>query len=509
MKQPSDFINDSHTKASRLLITVTWLLLLVSGLLSPWYSTWIEWLVIGVPAAAIPTLLFRISPYSRATRVSVGLSYMVFAALMIHQAHGLIEMHFAIFGLLAFLLYFKDWAPVVGAAGLIAVHHLSFNYLQAGGAEVYVFSSGTGLDVVILHATFVIVESAILIYLSLQADTELRETAEIKTVAQYMTTKNNRINLQFESRNLDSDSGKHFKVYFDTLKAAMISVDSGAISVSQSSAEIAEGNTSLAERIEEQGNSMLSVASSVKQITAAVEHNTSYTGKVNTLATHAATEAQGGVNVVHQAIDAMGDITRSSSRIAEIITTIDEIAFQTNLLAINASIEAAHAGDQGKGFAVVASEVRILAQRCADSAKETKTLIEDSLEKVKRGSGLVDEAGASLNNISSSVQELSGLVEEIDREGQTQQSGIQQINAAMQSINDLSGQNNALVEEIATASQVLKNQAHDLKQVINQFEVGAQDTLEPAQQFSNNNNSSNDEEFETFSSHDAQASYHS
>jgi methyl-accepting chemotaxis protein len=181
--------------------------------------------------------------------------------------------------------------------------------------------------------------------------------------------------------------------------------------------------------------------------------------------------AQGGA-VVSQVISTMGSINDSSKRIVDIISVIDGIAFQTNILALNAAVEAARAGDQGRGFAVVAAEVRSLAQRSAGAAKEIKTLIGDSVEKVEVGSRLVNQAGSTMNDIVSSVKRVTDIMGEIMSASQTQMDGIQQVNQAIKEMDSVTQQNAALVEEAAAAAGSMSDQASNLEAVVSVFKVG-------------------------------------
>jgi methyl-accepting chemotaxis protein len=150
---------------------------------------------------------------------------------------------------------------------------------------------------------------------------------------------------------------------------------------------------------------------------------------------------------------------------------IDGIAFQTNILALNAAVEAARAGEQGRGFAVVASEVRSLAQRSAAAAKEIKTLIGDSVEKVELGSQLVDQAGATMNEVVESVKRVTDIIAEIMAASQEQSAGIEQINQAIGQMDQVTQQNAALVEEAAAAAESLQDQAGNLAQVVSVFKL--------------------------------------
>src|SRR5471032_227477 len=179
---------------------------------------------------------------------------------------------------------------------------------------------------------------------------------------------------------------------------------------------------------------------------------------------------KGGADVA-QVVGTMASINDSSKKIAEIIGVIDGIAFQTNILALNAAVEAARAGEQGRGFAVVASEVRNLAQRSAAAAKEIKLLIDDSVDKVGAGSKLVDEAGATMDDIVASVQRVTDIMSEISSASQEQTNGIEQVNQAIGQMDEVTQQNAALVEEAAAAAESMQNQAANLAQVVSVFKL--------------------------------------
>jgi methyl-accepting chemotaxis protein len=242
--------------------------------------------------------------------------------------------------------------------------------------------------------------------------------------------------------------------------------------ISSASSEIAQGNTDLSQRTEEQASSLEETASSMEELTGIVKQNADYAGQANQLASGARSEAESGGGVAHKTIEAMAAISKSSKEIADIIGVIDEIAFQTNLLALNAAVEAARAGEQGRGFAVVAAEVRNLAQRSASAAKEIKSLIKDSVEKVDEGTRLVDESGKSLEEIVNSVKKVSDIIAEIAAASQEQSSGIEQINKAVTQMDEMTQQNAALVEEAAAASESLDEQANGLGKLMEFFYTG-------------------------------------
>ncbi|ALX14801.1 chemotaxis protein [Burkholderia cepacia JBK9] len=236
--------------------------------------------------------------------------------------------------------------------------------------------------------------------------------------------------------------------------------------------EIAGGNADLSARTGTQAASLEETAASMEELTATVRQNTDSARAASALA-DAALEATGhGGGVVDSVIDRMRGIAQSSGRIAEIISVIDGIAFQTNILALNAAVEAARAGEQGRGFAVVAGEVRSLAQRSAQSAKEIKALIEDSVAQINGGAALVERAGDAMRTVSASITRVVQTMSEITSASVEQSVGIEQVNQAVTQMDQLTQQNAALVEEVAAAAASLNDQTAHLMQAVSVFELG-------------------------------------
>jgi methyl-accepting chemotaxis protein len=210
----------------------------------------------------------------------------------------------------------------------------------------------------------------------------------------------------------------------------------------------------------------------MEELTSTVKQNAENAKQANQLAQGASTVAVKGGQVVGQVVETMSSINESSKKIVDIIAVIDGIAFQTNILALNAAVEAARAGEQGRGFAVVASEVRNLAQRSAAAAKEIKTLIGDSVDKVGAGTQLVDEAGKTMQEIVTSVKRVTDIMSEITAASQEQSAGIEQVNQAITQMDEVTQQNASLVEEAAAAAESLEEQAQNLAQAVAVFNLG-------------------------------------
>ena len=256
-----------------------------------------------------------------------------------------------------------------------------------------------------------------------------------------------------------------------SLAGVVHGVREGVESVGTASAEIAHGNADLSARTEQAASSLQQTASSMEQITGTVKQSADAARQATERAASAASAAQRGGRVVGDVVATMNDIQSSSKRIADIIGTIDGIAFQTNILALNAAVEAARAGEQGRGFAVVAGEVRNLAQRSAEAAREIKSLIGASVERVESGSRLVQGAGATMDEIVASVHRVSQIVAEISLAAGEQSSGIHEVNGAVAQLDQMTQQNAALVEESAAAAQSLSEQATRLAAVVSTFRL--------------------------------------
>ena len=288
-------------------------------------------------------------------------------------------------------------------------------------------------------------------------------------------------NFEVQFPNLGNDSVGQVAAALDStisaIKDALCQVRDVSMTVSTASEQLSSTSREIASGAQIQASNLEETASSLEEITSTIKQNSENAQQARQLASGARDVAERGGSVVSNAVSAMEEINASSKRIADIITTIDEIAFQTNLLALNAAVEAARAGEQGRGFAVVAAEVRNLAQRSASAAKEIKTLIQDSVNKVQNGTELVNRSGQTLNDIVTSVKRVSDIVCEIAAASKEQLTGVEQVNKAMSQMDRVTQANAAQTEEMSGTSGMLLQHARTLSDNVARFRLGKRETF--------------------------------
>jgi methyl-accepting chemotaxis protein len=357
----------------------------------------------------------------------------------------------------SYVIGFSPWGWVVGSGVYVDTVQDSIK------TRIATFGIGSALLAVVLLGAGGFISVGLLRQLG-------GEPAYAASIAEHMALGD--LSTEIAVRSNDNESVLHA---MNSMRKSLLKIVSevrhGTEAIAVASNEIASGNNDLSMRTEQQASSLQETAASMEELTETVKQNAENANHARQLAVSASQVAQKGGAVVEQVISTMGAVNSSSKKIVDIIGVIDGIAFQTNILALNAAVEAARAGEQGRGFAVVASEVRSLAQRSADAAKEIKTLIHESVKNVEQGTALVDQAGATMTDVVTSVNRVSAIIAEIATASAEQTTGIDQVSIAIGKMDSVTQQNAALVEQAASAAESMKGQSAKLAELVNVFQV--------------------------------------
>lgn len=388
-------MHDHYVKADKVMLSINMVMLAVSLLMASWYQTWLEAFLIGSLSLAAIVAIYILARGKLICRLAMAAGFMIMTSLHIHQSHGMIEFHFGVFVSLALLLYYRDWKPIFFAALIIAVHHFLFYYLQLSGAPVYVLRSiENGIWVIFLHAVYVIVESGVLIWMAIDLERESKSANELKAVTD-LILQEEKIDLTHRTSG-NSDILEHFDNYTARIQQLVKEVRKRSTNLTDTSKVLLDISSHVTKNAEDQHQQTDMISVAIEEMTAAAREVSKSAEEAAEAASSAETHAQQcanesakteyGIRELDKAISSAADTIKhlddGTKQIATVLQVIRGIAEQTNLLALNAAIEAARAGEQGRGFAVVADEVRSLAQRTQQSTQE----IDQMIEELRKGS---------------------------------------------------------------------------------------------------------------------------
>lgn len=455
--------------------------------------------IFGVPIAALPLILSLKNPYSAISRHAMAIGVQLLTALHIHQSFGLIEVHFEIFVLLAFLSYFRDWKVVATGTAVVAVHHISFFFLQSGGAPLMIFEEGhVTLPILLMHAAFALSEGGVLMYMAKQSNQEGAGAAELRLAIETMQKNDGKLDLSVDL-NRGNKIVRPFAELIDQVKSLIELASNLTDEVVKGCGkmELAANNMFEISRNTDQEIAMVSASS--EEIAQTMQLSTEQT----TLASDKASAAQNASqstrdsisqssktidslrNTLNAAAQTNSALNEQCSHISDAMRSITAVAEQTNLLALNAAIESARAGEHGRGFAVVADEVRTLAIRSKESADQITSITEQlvaqtasSVEQMQTCIQLVDEAVISsesatsaMSEIMQQIREASESMTEIATSAVEQETASASIAQSTARLSEFTSEELATAESLADEVEVLSQISQRMRSAIERFKL--------------------------------------
>ncbi|GHD55309.1 methyl-accepting chemotaxis protein [Jeongeupia chitinilytica] len=481
-----------------MLLCVLAGLFVVSLGLAPWHDSWPSALAIGLPALLGPWLLYRAQPGGLLVRLANAAALMAFAALQIHQSRGMLEFHFSIFCLLAFLLYYRDWRPIVFAAALIAVHHVAASFMQAAQMPVFAFPANQfSLWRVAVHAAFVVVETAVLCLLAYRMAQDQRAGYAVAAHSELISQGD--LVTRMDERVGGAELAHSVHRMQDQLAALIREVvvlshridrDCGTLSrlagesASNSAGRVRHVGT-LAADIQRLSRTAATLADNADRSAVLAGRATALAREGGRVIGDSASEMQVIASQLDHTAGQVEALVEQTDLIGRIVGVIKDIAEQTNLLALNAAIEAARAGEQGRGFAVVADEVRKLAERTTSATGEINAMIADiqtsklaalegmqtALKRVENGQHLAQQAGSAIGEIDAAVHDSAQLVTAMRGELQQQASESGRVEAELQSLVAAAHHGDGITAETATLARDLEDIAGSVRNNVGRFRI--------------------------------------
>ncbi|WP_255433152.1 methyl-accepting chemotaxis protein [Pantoea sp. B9002] len=459
-------------RADSLAVILSWALLPIALGVGWLNDSVLVALSAGLALALLATFFGTALRGTLTSRLVLSALLIGWAGLLIQVGGGATEYHFSVFVLMSALLAWRDVRPLLMGAAAAATHHVLFNYLQENDLFGVVVFHHPGWDMVFFHALFVVVQTAMLLVIARQMAADARSASEVAQLAAHINQQAGYLTLSADTQQSETPFARTFSTTLGTMHGTLHQVSDGVGQLLAESDSILERNAALSTRTDEQAQALEVAASAMTEISIAASLTRDKAQSARELASETRAVATRGEENIQSAIRSMEKISEESRRVKIILELIDGIAFQTNILSLNASVEAARAGNQGRGFAVVASEVRNLAMRSESAAREIRQLMDASSTSTEHGTVQVEHAAQTMREIHSSISGLSQLVTELSEMSEQQNLSIEQIQQSINSIDHSVHHNVQHVAETLQVAQQQQQQANALKQAISLFRLG-------------------------------------